>query len=160
MPKLCKCCQASKEVIEFEKGRNVCKGCRKIYKQNYYKHNAESMKRQWRERYKQVAPIRRSKQIERNRRLKVEILMHYSNGYPHCKCCGEATLQFLTIDHIDGCGTKHRRSIGYGLTFYLWLKRNNFPAEYQVLCFNCNSGRQVNGGICPHEQEFKNITHV
>lgn len=25
-----------------------------------------------------------------------------------------------------------------------------FPAEYQILCFNCNIGRSRNGGRCPH----------
>jgi hypothetical protein len=33
----------------------------------------------------------------------------------------------------------------------LWLKRNNFPSGYRVLCMNCNHGRKRNGGICPHE---------
>ena len=37
--------------------------------------------------------------------------------------------------------------------FYLWLKRNNFPPGYQVLCWNCNCGRSINNGICPHKTE-------
>jgi hypothetical protein len=27
---------------------------------------------------------------------------------------------------------------------------NGFPAGFQVLCFNCNQGRRLNHGVCPH----------
>ena len=33
---------------------------------------------------------------------------------------------------------------------YIWLKNNNFPEGFQVLCFNCNCGKARNKGICPH----------
>jgi len=76
------------------------------------------------------------------------VMAHYGG---RCACCGEDRLQFLTIDHINGGGTKHRKEIGHGgHAVYRWLIRNDFPPDFQVLCFNCNDGRQVNGGICPH----------
>ena len=82
--------------------------------------------------------------------LKIIIIDFYSNGTMICGCCGEKIFEFLTIDHIKGGGRKHKQSIHNHL--YQWLINNNFPPGYIVRCFNCNSGRDVNGGICPHEE--------
>ena len=79
-------------------------------------------------------------------------------GYS-CKCCGETIKEFLTLDHINNDGAEHRRKIfgengrrcGSGRTLYLWIIRNNFPPIFQVLCSNCNWGKRMNDGICPHE---------
>lgn len=71
-------------------------------------------------------------------------------GGRHCACCGEKNILFLTVDHINGGGAKHRKSIGNG-HIYRWLKRQGYPIGYQILCFNCNCGRARNGGICPHK---------
>lgn len=73
-------------------------------------------------------------------------------GGPICNCCKETTRLFLTIDHIDGGGNKHRRETGKH--FYNWLRRNNFPSGYQILCSNCNTGRARNNGTCPHQLTF------
>lgn len=69
-----------------------------------------------------------------------------------CSCCGETDSRFLTIDHIDGGGTQHRKQIGRGGHIFAWLKKNGYPEGFQVLCFNCNCGRRINGGICPHKE--------
>jgi hypothetical protein len=84
------------------------------------------------------------------RKRKVETINHYGIV---CACCGEDNVDLLTIDHVNGGGKKHRKEIGVraGYGFYSWLRNNNFPTGFQVLCFNCNDGRSVNGGICPHE---------
>jgi hypothetical protein len=63
-------------------------------------------------------------------------------------------MEFLAIDHIDGGGEKHRRTISdgkrlCGLSFYLWLKRNNWPSGFRVLCHNCNFSFGAYG-YCPH----------
>ncbi len=35
------------------------------------------------------------------------------------------------------------------------LKRRGWPKDgYTILCFNCNMGKAVNGGICPHQVTF------
>lgn len=67
-----------------------------------------------------------------------------------CSCCGETTPQFLTIDHINNDGAEHRREIK-NISIHHWLIKNNFPNDFRLLCFNCNCGRQLNGGICPHQ---------
>lgn len=69
-----------------------------------------------------------------------------------CSCCGEANLGFLTIDHPNNDGKAHRKQIGGGgYKLYNWLKRNKFPAGFEVQCWNCNCGRAANGGTCPHK---------
>lgn len=70
-----------------------------------------------------------------------------------CQCCGEKEPLFLSIDHVNGNGNEHRRSLGTkgsGASFYKWLKDNSYPKEFQTLCMNCNHGRMRNKGICPH----------
>lgn len=70
-----------------------------------------------------------------------------------CACCGETERLFLQLDHIDGGGNQHRRELGGNGAYLLatWLKRNNWPEGFQVLCANCNIGKHLNGGTCPHE---------
>ena len=88
--------------------------------------------------------------------LKDEVFAAYG-GYI-CKCCGETEKTFLTIDHMDGGGTKHRKEVGQG-DVYNWLKQNNYPVGFQVLCQNCNVGKYRNNGICPHKStEIKIFT--
>ncbi len=86
-------------------------------------------------------------------RLKEEVIAAYGGK---CSCCNEDEIIFLTIDRIDNTGTEHYTSMSsnmkhYGTKFYKWIKNNNYPKDnLRCLCWNCNSGRQVNGGICPH----------
>ena len=81
-------------------------------------------------------------------RTKDEVFAYYG-GY-RCVCCGETMQEFLTIDHIDGNGAKHRKLINQR-GFYRWLKHNGFPTGYRVLCWNCNVSRGIHG-YCPHER--------
>lgn len=73
-----------------------------------------------------------------------------------CKCCGENSQEFLTIDHINGDGARHRNEIygaqrsHAGVTFYKWLKKQGFPTDnYRLLCYNCNCSLGF-FGYCPH----------
>lgn len=85
-------------------------------------------------------------------RLRWLVLTHYSQGQPHCACCAEDIYEFLAIDHIEGGGTKQRSELNhFGSTFYKWLKDNNFPTGYRVLCHNCNAAYGYYG-MCPHEK--------
>jgi len=80
--------------------------------------------------------------------LKNEVYNAYG-GY-QCVCCGETIKQFLSLDHINNDGNKHRKIVDRR-KIYHWLKKNNFPLGYQVLCMNCNFGKARNNGICPHK---------
>lgn len=83
--------------------------------------------------------------------LKLQVFKAY--GGARCRCCGETTLLFLSIDHKHNNGAKHRRQgVGSGVNLYRWLRRNGYPRGFQVLCHNCNLGRHLNGGTCPHKQ--------
>ncbi len=83
-----------------------------------------------------------------SRGLKLRVLQAYGG---RCVCCGESDPDVLTIDHIKGGGLQHFRRVGFGTAFYRMLEREEYPKEdYRLLCFNCNSGRQVNNGLCPH----------
>lgn len=93
------------------------------------------------------------KQQQRQQILKREVFDAY--GGCSCACCGEAHIEFLSIDHVNGGGEQHRavgsvhRYTGTGL--YRWLKRHEYPEGYRVLCMNCNFslGRFK---YCPHQQ--------
>lgn len=92
----------------------------------------------------------------RDIKLKYLVLSFYCKGEPHCICCGEKTLEFLSIDHINGGGRRHRdelkKMIGYkgNSALYRWLRDTKFPEGFQVLCMNCN---WVKGYFkyCPHK---------
>lgn len=85
--------------------------------------------------------------------LKTIVIDHYSNHMNKCTCCGESNLMFLTIDHTNNDGANHRKVIGVtGLGFYRWLVKNNFPEGFGVMCMNCNFGKYLNGGVCPHDE--------
>jgi hypothetical protein len=89
-----------------------------------------------------------------NQKLRHDILVHYSGGLPACSCCGEKHDEFLTIDHINGGGTDHRRMIGGGRLIYNWLVKNDFPPGFQVLCMNCNFAKGRAYGNCPHKKSI------
>jgi hypothetical protein len=80
---------------------------------------------------------------------RLEILRAYGGPEPACTCCGEREPIFLALDHIDGGGHKQRKELGGG-GFLTWLRKNGYPAGFRILCHNCNFGRQLNGGTCPH----------
>ena len=72
-------------------------------------------------------------------KVKEEVLSHYNKGKLQCFACDENRLECLSIDHIEGGGTKQRKELGItgSYQFYVWLRRQNYPEGYQVLCMNC-----------------------
>lgn len=85
---------------------------------------------------------------------KIKCLEAYSNGSIRCACCGEDTIEFLSLDHKNNDGHKDRKKYGSGSNLYTKLRVRGFPDKerIQVLCFNCNMGKATNGGICPHKR--------
>lgn len=137
--KKCTQCGTIKPLVEFYKAKGYKDGlsswCHYCHKKYYQQHREKI----------------RAQDKARNLRIKFQVIEHYGGK---CVCCGENIPAFLTIDHIVGGGNKHREKIGVtsGTAFRYWLIKNNFPDGFQVLCFNCNCGRSVNNGICPHKE--------
>jgi hypothetical protein len=75
-------------------------------------------------------------------------LQAYGGTPPRCVCCNETEVTFLVIDHIGGGGGEQRRLIGKNRV-NAWLRLNDYPPGYRVLCHNCNFAEH-NGG-CPHK---------
>lgn len=117
--------------------------------------------RQWdkpfRERYNTIEKRQHLHSLMKKSRniAKLKVFKHYSKGIIKCVCCGEKETDFLTLDHTNNDGAKHRKILGRnfsGSVFYSWLISHNFPKGFQVMCFNCNLGKNINKGICPHHK--------
>jgi hypothetical protein len=78
---------------------------------------------------------------------KRQVFEYYGSA---CACCGESEILFLTVEHMDGGGRKHRKTMKTQ-TIYVWLMNNGFPEGFEILCYNCNCVKRVNGGVCPHQ---------
>lgn len=76
--------------------------------------------------------------------LKVEVIAAYGGM---CRCCGEATVNFLTLDDAVG-----GRQIIDGPPLWSTLKQQKFPGkdELVVTCFNCQMAGLTTDG-CPHK---------
>jgi len=101
------------------------------------------------ERQRNSCPKRPSSARGRNI-VKTRVLAHYGGGKCACVVCGNSTLACLSIHHIDGGGTAHRReSKLYSHQFRMWLESNGYPKGYQTLCMNCQYVKAYGGSILP-----------
>lgn len=128
----------------------------------------ERVKAQWRkaaQKYREAHPERRRalnvKTVKRfgpdyyrenHQRLKRAVITAYGG---RCECCGETEPEFLSLDHVDGGGTKHRKKIGGGSRLWRWLRDAGWPkrcefGRLRILCMNCNTATR-NGRTCPHQ---------
>jgi hypothetical protein len=73
----------------------------------------------------------------RRRWLHLKLAAFAAYGGAVCVGCGEDEAEILEIDHVNGGGNQHRKDIGQS-NMYLWLKQNDYPDGYRVLCPTCN----------------------
>lgn len=78
--------------------------------------------------------------------LKETVLKRYGNGKCQCAKCGCTDINALSIDHINGGGTQHRKTVKRN--FYKYLIDNNIPDGYQVLCMNCQAIKVIENNEC------------
>ena len=168
----CTECGEAKELIEFPSYKTNhnksgigyqtrCKPCYNEYHRRWRKEQGDKYRdkqsQRHRDRVAALAPdelkkYRRKMCNHKNKRHREDRLAALdAYGGPTCVCCGENTEMFLCIDHINNNGGAHRKEIGNsGSRLYQWLRINGYPEGFQVLCYNCNNGKRLNNGVCPH----------
>lgn len=126
-------------------------GCdRDYYAKEYCKRHYENI------RYSEIEYVKSGREKSRRqyrRSIKYKIMNHYTNGTFKCQCvnCDVVGLEWLTVEHINGNGRKHRNEVvSDGFSFYIWIVKNNFPNGLTAYCYNCNCAKRDNGGTCPH----------
>lgn len=157
--KRCSRCGEVKPLDEFyrynrskDKHGTWCKACSNKCRQTRRENHRNEERQVAHERYLRSGDEIRHYNNNRHLERKALLVAHYSNNTNKCTCCGESEVRFLTIDHINGNGSEHRKSskCGTGSVFYDWLIKEGMPEGYQVLCYNCNLAR-ARHGICPHQ---------
>ena len=108
------------------------------YDKKYYAENKEREKIRHQKWYVKNREVVRQKILISGKKLKYEVMCHYSEGIPKCKGCRYDDIRALTIDHIIPINGDKNRIDGLGKRLYRYLKKRNYPSGYQVLCFNCN----------------------
>ena len=179
--KRCPRCGETKPLSEYLKNagqpqgvQTYCRPCHyeyrygKGYAQSWYQRNKERERARARTYAKDNREARKAyrvaynaahpehiRALRRKREQAWKIAAFNAYGGPICACCGEVVLAFLSLDHIDQIPTKEKKKDGAGSAFYSYLKTRGYPQELnlRVLCFNCNLGRRVNGGTCPHQEK-------
>lgn len=118
----------------------------KKYRREHYEYLLKSQREKY---YRNREEI--SKKIKLKRKMMRLLIIEKYGG--KCACCNETEENFLSLDHINGNGNKHRKELSKtrGDGIYPWIIENRFPPEFQILCMNCNWGRYRNNGICPHK---------
>ena len=90
-----------------------------------------------------------------HRRSALKLRAEFMGAYGGvCACCSEANPYFLTCDHVNSDGRWHQQRKQQGWvdtnTALRDARRRGWPADYQILCYNCNLARAKYQGICPH----------
>lgn len=109
------------------------------YKPTSYRRSKKKYNKRWSKTGAGKECHRRSQQQLRGR-VKLLVLKYYGNGKLACVKCGFTDDRALTIDHINGGGSRHIKGLKLqrgGSSFYHWLIKNNYPVGYQTLCMNC-----------------------
>ena len=141
----CKDCVSARHKREADASRIALRE----YNRKYYRANKKKLDKRSRDWNKANPERRQQTYLSYYYRLQFEAIMKYG-GYK-CRWCGIDEPLVLALDHIENNGREHRRQIGSlgGHVLYKWLKDNNYPPGFQVLCMNCNHAKYRNKGILP-----------
>ena len=153
----CKDCVKKQNAIYRENHRELCRKQAKIHHQKNKDKRNKAAREYYVENKEKLKPLKREYARRKQAILKEEVFACYGGAI--CSCCAETELLFLTIDHIKGDGAQHRKNVS-GNNIYQWLKKNDYPKGFQVLCLNCNRGKWLNNGICPHKTRIMDGSKV
>ncbi len=124
---------------------------RQLYAENNAKHRARASQYRKKNREK-VAAANRVWLMAYRAKLRSEMITAYGGK---CACCDEKEPKFLQLDHIFNDGAKDRVVNKTSTKLWARLKKKGWPEDrYQLLCANCNFGKLMNGGTCPHQSQF------
>lgn len=124
------------------------------YDKSYYERNKEKIKKkvlEWKHDHRDEYNSIKCQQYT-NRRLK--FISMYGGK---CACCGETTMEFLSLDHIDpktklrANGKKENTPMALGRAI-----KEYRPNEFQILCHNCNQAKGYYG-VCPHQLKKESV---
>lgn len=145
------------------------------YNREYYKRRREELLPKARERSRKrgqekktqineyLRRVRRSKRerlLAREKRcrdkLKSEVIQRLGGA---CACCGITELEFLSVDHVQGDGARHRATFTRGTgSLYRKVRAEGYPeGRYRVLCHNCNWSSYLGNGVCRHQRDPKPV---
>lgn len=141
---ICKLCANKYSLENYHKNQEHRKAVNKIWRTK----NRERIQKKSREQYRINTAQKLAYSKKYAQKVKVELVSHYAPDM-RCQCedtncwhqerCTVNNLRILTMEHPNGGGNKQRKQLAIqGTTFYLWLRRNNYPEGFQVLCMNCN----------------------
>lgn len=127
-PKLCNKCTillTNENWNSYDKknSRYICRPCRKIIDKKNYANDI----------------LYSEKQRNRHRMRRSAVIFQYGNK---CVQCDEDEYVKLTIDHVNGGGTKHRQEMTTNIIDYLYNNKVDRDG-YQILCYNCNCSKNV-----------------
>jgi hypothetical protein len=136
---------------------------KKAYNVKYYQDNKEKCDKRSKKWYKN----NKQKKIEisarwyaanlesiKNKRIELKrICMEHYSVDGGCVCCGTRELSFLSLDHIGDDATEDKKKRDVWHLKYITIIKEGFPKGLQTMCFNCQWGKRINGGFCPHHPE-------
>lgn len=123
-----------------EKGRRWCYNCKQwLDVKEFYKTKSTTDCLQ-----PECKECGREKSLELRWENRIVALQIYSDGYMKCELCGIDDIDVLSIDHIGGGGYKHVKENNIKGQFVRWLKRNDYPDGFRILCHNCNHKERMN----------------
>jgi hypothetical protein len=140
MTKWCPQCQKDRPVEAFNKNQARSDGLASMCR--------ECQHRRYREDSEHQRALARQRGARRTYRqsLRVKAIMRYGG---RCACCFDDEVAFLVLDHVSGGGTAKRGVDKHNETRRAAIGPFD-PAEFQVLCANCNMAKERKEG-CPHQ---------
>jgi hypothetical protein len=129
--KTCTKCEAEKDLDEFQRDNTRTDGyhpwCKDCRRQDRILRRDTGEEARWSREYRA--------------RIKAEALAHYG---ALCVCCGTTYEAHLTLDHVGGGGYQERQERA-GTPTWRIAKQEGFPERFQVMCFNCNWAKHIDG---------------